>query len=289
METEKCKALLYALNSGTITQAAKDLGYTISGISKMIYALEQETGLPLLTRGKSGVGMTEECKRLLPYMRQLVVVAENFSQTVHELQGLNSGIVRIGTSFQSYFQNLVSIIADFKKDYPNIQIKLIDETSSRLYEMLNNGELDLAIISRRDAGNTFVHISEDEIVAWLPVTEENLQKKFFTLEELKNSSYIDSHPGKETDNSLLLKKMGIHIESKYTASEVYAAKSMVEAGLGVALINRLWAEDIGGNVLILSLEPQQFVELGLAAKEDLGPAAKRFKEYLMSSEKLRQV
>ena len=36
METEKCKALLYALNSGTITQAAKDLGYTISGISKMI-------------------------------------------------------------------------------------------------------------------------------------------------------------------------------------------------------------------------------------------------------------
>ena len=50
MDTEKCRALIAALELGSLTAAAESLGYTPSGISRMMAALEDEMGFPLLIR-----------------------------------------------------------------------------------------------------------------------------------------------------------------------------------------------------------------------------------------------
>ena len=55
METIKGKALLMAADLGSMTAAAEALGYTQSGITRMISSLEEEIGFPLLSRGKAGV------------------------------------------------------------------------------------------------------------------------------------------------------------------------------------------------------------------------------------------
>ena len=60
MDTDKCAALLCVLESGSITAAAEKLGYTVSGISRMMAALEAESGFPLLLRSKNGVVPTED-------------------------------------------------------------------------------------------------------------------------------------------------------------------------------------------------------------------------------------
>ncbi len=51
MESEKCRALLCAIEKGSITGAAETMGYTISGISRMLASLESEVGFLLLRRG----------------------------------------------------------------------------------------------------------------------------------------------------------------------------------------------------------------------------------------------
>lgn len=80
METEKCKALLLTLQKGSITAAAEELGYTTSGVSRMLASLEEETGLSLLIRSRNGVAPTTECTALLPIMRELVHQAERLTQ-----------------------------------------------------------------------------------------------------------------------------------------------------------------------------------------------------------------
>ena len=50
MDTEKCAALLCVIESGSITAAADKLGYTVSGVSRMMSAMETESGFPLLVR-----------------------------------------------------------------------------------------------------------------------------------------------------------------------------------------------------------------------------------------------
>ena len=47
MDTEKCAALLCALEEGTLARAAERLGYTPSGISRMVAALEEELGISI--------------------------------------------------------------------------------------------------------------------------------------------------------------------------------------------------------------------------------------------------
>ena len=68
MDTEKCAALLCALEEGTLARAAERLGYTPSGISRMVAALEEELGFPLLYRSRGGVTATGECEALLGAM-----------------------------------------------------------------------------------------------------------------------------------------------------------------------------------------------------------------------------
>ena len=80
MESEKCRVLLCAIDKGSITAAAEAMGYTISGVSRMMAALEAEVGFPLLRRSREGVTPTNECCRLLPSFREMVAQAEQCRQ-----------------------------------------------------------------------------------------------------------------------------------------------------------------------------------------------------------------
>ena len=71
MDTEKCRALLAVLEAGSLSAAAEKLDYTPSGLSRMMAALEQELGFPLLSRSHNGVQPTRACRTLLPTLREL--------------------------------------------------------------------------------------------------------------------------------------------------------------------------------------------------------------------------
>ena len=55
MNTIKCQILLKAVELGSITRAAEDMGYTQSAVSRSIADLEREWDVTLLTRNKDGV------------------------------------------------------------------------------------------------------------------------------------------------------------------------------------------------------------------------------------------
>lgn len=73
MDTQKWSLLLKVLDSGSISAAAAQSNYTISGISRMIANLEQEVGFPLLVRNNRGVGPTDECELML------LIISENLA------------------------------------------------------------------------------------------------------------------------------------------------------------------------------------------------------------------
>ena len=54
MDTEKCRVLLTVLHERSLSAAAEALGYTPSGVSRLVDSLERETGFPLLHRGRAG-------------------------------------------------------------------------------------------------------------------------------------------------------------------------------------------------------------------------------------------
>ena len=71
MDVTKCEAFLAAIDHGSLTAAGVFLGYTQSGITRMINALEEEVGFPLFIRTKKGVSPTENGKAMIPAFRSI--------------------------------------------------------------------------------------------------------------------------------------------------------------------------------------------------------------------------
>lgn len=78
---------------GNITKTAEILHYTQAGISHAIAALEKETGFSLLARSASGVTLTENGKRLLPYIQTLVNDQHGLSQAIYDINETVAGTV----------------------------------------------------------------------------------------------------------------------------------------------------------------------------------------------------
>ena len=86
MELDRYRALVCAIETGSLSAAAEALQYTPSGVSRMVAALEEETGVPLLLREHSGVRPTKECEKLLPAIRDLLHAGESCAQLSAQLR-----------------------------------------------------------------------------------------------------------------------------------------------------------------------------------------------------------
>lgn len=283
MDTEKCAALLCALREGTLARAAERLGYTPSGISRTIAALEEEVGFPLLHRGRHGVAATEACEALLPAIRQMVLQADRCRQTAAALQGLDAGTVTVGTNYSSYTHRMAQLIARFRTLHPAISFRLIEGTSSVLVKALHENRIDLCLISQRDGPHHWYRLRRDPLVLMLPPSHPLTSRRTVPLSILETERYIDILPGRETDNSRCLEAQHIVPRERVAGVEdCFSAMALAEAGLGVALVNRTIADELRGDVAFRPLDPPQYVEIGLASAppEDRSPATQHFLSFL---------
>ena len=281
MDTERISALLCTIEERSLTAAAEKLGYTTSGVSRMMAALEKETGFPLLVRSRSGVVPTEECRRLLPLMQEMLTLADRYDQLSGELVGLTRGTIRIGTSYYAYYDWFARLIAEFRRHYPGIEVQIIEGTSTELVEAMEEHRADLCIISRRRGRYDWIPLKKDELLACLPESHLLAERKSFPVEAFATEDFIELYPGKETDNSQMLQRNGVTPRVRYTTSDNYAAYVMVAAGLGVTCTNAIIGESFKEGVRYLPLSPKQPVEIGIAipGQKELSPAARRFAEF----------
>ena len=71
MSIRKYIAYLKTIETGSITHAASQLGYTQSAISRMIADLEDSWGVTLLTRNRSGIEISSEGLTILPKLQAI--------------------------------------------------------------------------------------------------------------------------------------------------------------------------------------------------------------------------
>ena len=283
MDTERCKALLCAIETGSLTAASEAMGYTASGISRMMASMEEEAGFPLLVRSRSGVVPTEECKQLMPLLKELVRITETYEQMSGEICGLTRGSIRIGTSYYAYYDWFARLIADFEEQYPGIKVEIVDGTSTELLRAMDDHRVDLCIVSKRDGRHNWTFLEKDQLMACLPENHPMAGQKSFPVSAFASEDFIELYPGRETDNSMMMMEYGITPKVKYSTSDNYAAYAMVAAGLGIACTNAIIAEAFTGGVRYLPLRPKRIIEIGMATPdaEVMSPAAKKFAEFAL--------
>ncbi len=274
MELDRYRALVCAIEAGSLSAAAERLQYTPSGVSRMIAALEEEHGFPLLLRDRSGVRPTDACKALLPSIRDLLHAGESCAQLSAQLRGLDVGAVTVGTAYSAFYSPLAHILSDFHVQYPGIQVQLRSGYSTELLGQLNEHQLDLCIISEREGAHNWLPILQDEMTAWLPAGHPLSTLSALPVTAFAEEPYIETYPDKDIDNARVFARCGVTPNLKFSTMDSLATYSMIEAGLGLSMNNAINGRAWSGSVRILPLAPPQTVEIGIASLPDLSPATR---------------
>lgn len=283
MDTEKCRVLLMVLEKGNLTSAANVLGYTTSGISRMMASLEEETNLKLLHRGKNGVSPTVACERMLPIIRELARLGNAFHDTAAAINGLMVGHIQIGTAYGRYYGIMAQLIADFSKEYPNIKIGIIEGNSSQLAMAVSKHEADFCIISQRDGHFDWEPLFDDAMRVWLPANHPMVNEPYYALGNLARDSFIEFFPNEVSDNLLIFQRYHIHPNTKFTVRGMVAAYEMVRAGLGVTLVNALYDFPETSEIITKPTSPHITMPIGIAIShhEEISPAAAAFRDFAL--------
>lgn len=280
LNVEKAKALICVIEEKSISGAAEKMGYTPSGISRMVAALENEFGFQLLVRKKEGVTATADCMQMLPAIMNYIRSNEECLQMAAKILGMEIGTVTIGSAYSEYYGWLSMCIKEFHKKYPGIFIELSSGYSSDLVDKVLTHKLDIAIVSRRELIDQWIPLCKDPVMAWVPMDHRLAAMEKIPIEEFARENYIDANPEYVTDNALIFKKYGILPNIRIQSKDSHASWQMVEAGLGIGLNNYINSKDRIGNVKVLPLVPEQTIEIGITYSNEMTLAGRIFIDQL---------
>ncbi len=149
---------------GSFTLAAERLGLGQSTVSQHIQRLEAELGRKLLARDTHRVVLTGDGEALLGHARQMLLIEGEVRQLFagHSLRGS----LRLGVSEDFVTSQLPDVLEEFVRSHPSVDLELTVALSGTLYEMQDNGDLDLVLAKRRlgDVRGTLVY---REPLVWL--------------------------------------------------------------------------------------------------------------------------
>ncbi|MDL2399289.1 LysR substrate-binding domain-containing protein [Rhizobium mayense] len=157
---------------GSFTLAAERLGLGQSTVSQHIQRLEITLGRKLLARDTHRVVLTGDGEALLGHARQMLSIEGE----VQQLFAGNSlrGNLRLGVSEDFVTSQLPDVLEEFVRSHPSVDLELTVALSGTLYEMQDNGDLDLVLAKRRlgDVRGTLVY---REPLVWLARDPERIR------------------------------------------------------------------------------------------------------------------
>ncbi len=238
---KQLRTIIAVCKHGKISSAAADLGLTASAVTIQIQHLEQEIGLPVFDRSKSGVVATETGKLILEAAYSVQEQIRSLSEKVESIKGLETGLLRLGvTSTGKYFAP--SLIAAFKELHPGIKTRLFVGNRADIIDNLRNYEIDVALMGQPPEDLEFKStVFGDHPIVFIACPQHPLGKTIdITRTDLMGEQFLNREPGSGT-RRLFEHFMKDHLRPQEdNVSEMGSnetIKQAVMADLGIALIS----------------------------------------------------
>lgn len=251
MSYSRYKAFVTAVECGSVTKAAEILGYTQSGVSHLIDSLEDELGLTLLIRSRSGCTLTDEGNTILPYIRNAISAADSVQEMASDMKGLKHGNLRIGTFSSVALQWLPGLLNAYISRFPGVNVEIFNGTYSTLENELFCRHLDCAFVTspkgeeaRNGSGKVVVmHLAEDPLMALFPSGHRLASCSSVKPAQLAGEDFIVPAEGPGYDISSVFSGMPEPPHIRFDMSDDFAAIGMVRAGLGITVLPQLLLKD----------------------------------------------
>lgn len=147
-----------------VTVASKKLNISHQGLSNQIQALETDLDIKLFNRQKNGVTLTEEGVKLYSYFKDLSNSYEALLGASNRYKKTSKKIIKVGVAQGVTSAIGLDFLMEFKKDYPNVDVDIIELYDDQCLESLMDGKVDFAFLvepfEHTDLKSTLIY--EDE-------------------------------------------------------------------------------------------------------------------------------
>lgn len=245
MEIHQLEYLLAVAEARSFSQAALNVRVAQPSLSQQIKKLESEVGQPLFDRLSRGVVLTEAGKLLTERARKILSELADAQREVSDAGGAVSGTLAIGAIPTIAPYILPRVVLAFGKRWPDVRLRIVEDTTQRLSEELERGGLDVGIMSDLEAGHTITveNVASEPLLAMLPAQHPLAKKRRIEWEALAGERFLALNEMHCLSGQVMQFCKANRVEPMLSmrGAQLVTLAELTAAGAGVSVVPRMMA------------------------------------------------
>lgn len=238
------RALRAVVERGSLSGAAKELGYTTSAISQQISSLERDLGASLFERGPRSVRVTAAGEHLYDISAGLLENIASIADVMRGYASAEQGILKLTASGSGAAQLLPRAVAGISSVHPEATIALVAPgAQDDIVESVRSGIADIGIVYHYselpepefDGLDRTTLLSEEMVVIG---REQGPSGEYESLSEFAEEVWLCGSRGSTQDQVLnqVAEHAGFAPQIRHRSDDLDVIRGLVNQGLGIALV-----------------------------------------------------
>ena len=242
MELRHLKFIKEVAEKKSLSKATHSLFLSQSALSHQLKEIETHFGTPIFHRVNRQLILTEAGKVLLEASQKVLSDLDQMERTIQGFASGDSGVIRLATQCYTCYHWLPSILIDFKKEFPNVEVEVILNSNSGIEDLVLQGDIDLAILSENSIRPKLKYheLFRDEQFALVNADHPWSTRKYVEAVDFADQNVlIHSYPVESVSLfTQLLIPNGITPKRITQVQVTDAVVELVNAGMGIKVVAR---------------------------------------------------
>ncbi|WP_338446962.1 LysR substrate-binding domain-containing protein [Pelagerythrobacter marensis] len=246
MDLLRLRYVIAAADTGSFRKAASKHNVQQSTISRAIRQLEDQLGVSIFERSRTGACLTDAGRRLLEEARTAVELLDLAALSAGEAGRAETGIVRVGIISSLAAGFLRELLSSYFSKHPNIDVDIQNGRRDEHITAVQRRWVDVAILAGVSdvEGCDTVVLWEERIHVALPSDHRLADRKQVDWPDLFEETFIVSRmgPGPDVTDFILRRSasLGVMPNVVYRAVVQETLLHLVALGQGITLVSSAW-------------------------------------------------
>lgn len=242
VDLELYKVFYVVAKNKHMTRASEELHISQPAISQSIKKLEDQLGGTLFLRSNKGMELTEEGKMFYEYVKGALELIGNAENEFTSFKDLSKGEIKVGCSTTLTKLILMDALENFHKDYPNININIVNGLTSNLINDLKLGKLDFVIFNESNVKENNLYLEKiKELKQGFVYNPDYYNDNVKTFSDLNKLPLIlqngESNSRKLLDYIALQKHLKLIPRMEVVSQELISEFTNIGLGVGFVIID----------------------------------------------------
>lgn len=284
---ELYKVFYYVATSLSFSEASKRLFISQSAVSQSVKSLEKKLGCQLFFRSTKKVSLTPKGEILLRHIEPAMHLINRGESQLLESDTAGGGQLRIGASDTICRYFLVPYLKKFHKDFPNVHIRVTNQTSIGCVNLLENGQVDMIVTNYPNTRlnhrfhTQIIRDFSDIFIVGRKYFPALMKQNSFTLKQLLDYPILMLDRNSTTSEFLhsLFQKQQLDLIPEIELSSNDLLIDLARIGLGIAFVPDYCIPETAKDLYTLPLAeelPKRHIAISYNEELPVSPAALQF-------------